>query len=679
MVMRRAHAELDLTVKATQPDRDNLIITGVASTPTPDRVGDIVVPTGAQFKLPIPLLLHHDHRLPVGIVYSAKATKTGVTFEARLPRITKAGLLKDRVDEAIDSIEHGILRGISIGFRALKDSVEVMDDGLKFLKWLWLENSLVAVPANAEASVTAIKSIDRRLFAASGVQEKSVVWLSSTPAAVADDRGSKETDVKTIAEQLAALTASRAEKTAKMQSIMQKSIDESRSTDADEAAEFDTLQAEIKAIDADIVRLKALEAMNVQRATPVAGGSSNEASTTYGGDASASAPNATATGALPNTLQLRTRLEKGIRFARFAMCAGAARGDYRRAADLAKTYFADTPELADTLARGDDLPQMMKAAVAGATTTDSTWAAPLVTYNQYTQDFVEFLRPRTIIGRFGQGNIPALRSVPFNVHIRGQTSGGSGYWVGQGKPKPLTKFDYNDAYLGWAKVANIAVFSEELERFSDPSAQVLIRDGLAGALIERLDTDFVDPAKAAVANVSPASISYGVTPVVSSGNDADAIRVDIKALMSAYIIANITPTSGVWLMSATTALALSLMRNALGQKEFPEITMMGGMFEGLPVIVSEYLTADTSGGLVILANASDIWLADDGQIQIAVSREASLQMLDNPTNASDDGTATSMVSMFQTNSVAMRAERFINWSKRRASAVQVLTGVNWGT
>jgi len=65
-------------------------------------------------------------------------------------------------------------------------------------------------------------------------------------------------------------------------------------------------------------------------------------------------------------------------------------------------------------------------------------------------------------------------------------------------------------------------------------------------------------------------------------------------------------------------------------------------------------------------------------VMVDMSREASLQMLDNPTNNSATGTATSMVSMFQTNSVAFRAERTLNWAKRRASAVAVLSGVNWG-
>ena len=157
------------------------------------------------------------------------------------------------------------------------------------------------------------------------------------------------------------------------------------------------------------------------------------------------------------------------------------------------------------------------------------------------------------------------------------------------------------------------------------------------------------------------------------------IRADIVALWAPFIAARNAPRNAVYLMDSTTALALSMMQNPLGQSEFPGLTLNGGTFMGVPVIVSDYLPVDSGGGMVVLLNASDIWLADDGQVTIDASREASLQMLDNPTNNSATGTPTTMVSMFQTNSTAFLAERFINWQRRRASAVSYLTDVNWGT
>jgi hypothetical protein len=46
--------------------------------------------------------------------------------------------------------------------------------------------------------------------------------------------------------------------------------------------------------------------------------------------------------------------------------------------------------------------------------------------------------------------------------------------------------------------------------------------------------------------------------------------------MAPFIAAHIAPSSGVFIMSATTALSIGLMLNALGQPEFPGIGMKGG-------------------------------------------------------------------------------------------------------
>lgn len=458
---------------------------------------------------------------------------------------------------------------------------------------------------------------------------------------------------KTIGEQIADLENTRAAKAARMEAVMAKSIEEGRSTDEAEAEEFDTLEGEIKTIDADLSRLKALERMQANKATAVAGKTPADAGRSREG---------------VSAVAVRAKEEPGIAFAKYARVIGAAKGNLMLAERMAE-------------AQGDQrITNIVKAAVAAGSTSDATWAGNLVgDESAVFADFVAYLRPQTILGRFGAGGIPALRSVPFRVPLIGETSGGAGYWVGEGKAKPLTKFGYSRTTLEPLKVANIAVLTEEVLKYSNPSADALVRDSLAAALRERLDIDFVDPAKAAAANVSPASVTNGVAAIPATGTGtADDVRTDLRALFSTFIAANNAPTSGVFIMSATTALALSLMMNALGQPEFPSITMAGGTLNGLPVIVSEYIPTDSTGSLVLLVNAQDIYLGDEGGVAIDISREASLQMDDAPTNDSVTPTGTSLVSLWQTNSVGIRAERVINWSKRRASAVAYLSGVNWG-
>jgi hypothetical protein len=125
---------------------------------------------------------------------------------------------------------------------------------------------------------------------------------------------------------------------------------------------------------------------------------------------------------------------------------------------------------------------------------------------------------------------------------------------------------------------------------------------------------------------------------------------------------------------------VGLLRNELGSaKEFPDINLNGGNLEGVPVITSEHVPEDTYGSFVVLVNAGDIYIADEGEVAVDMSQEASLQMLDNPTNASDSPPVpTTLVSLWQTNSVGFRAERTINWARRRTEGVAVLDGVHWG-
>lgn len=496
-----------------------------------------------------------------------------------------------------------------------------------------------------------------------------------------------------ISEVLKNLRAERAAKLKEIESIQSKASDAGRNKDAEEQDKFDTLMSEIDAINKEIADNQKLEKMQTQAAQSV------NVEVDDDGDEELDLDDPTTVtgkkvGAKVNkgngnegvrgvrTVHVTKKLDKGIALARYVKCVGASRGDMTQAIGFAKLHYPDMPQLNEILKSGlinGFLGDVMKTAVAGGTPTDAAYGGPLMAYTQYAADFIEFLRPATIIGKFGQNGIPALRQIPFNIHIRGQTTGGTSGWVGAGKSKPVTAFGFNDVYLGFSKIACIAVLTEELLRFSDPSADILVRDALAGAVIERMDVDFIDPNKAAVANVSPASITHGSTVIHTSGTTAQHVRDDIGAVMRGMLKANLRLNAPVFIMSATLALQLSLLRNAFGQPEFPTININGGTLEGVPVITSEYVSrgTDTAGEMVILVNASDIYLADDGTVTIDASREASIQMDTAPTQDATVGTGTTSVSMFQTDSVALRAERYVNWAKRRNQAVAYIDNAVW--
>lgn len=654
--MKKAYSTL--VIKAV--DEDAREITGIASTPGTDRMDDVVEPSGAEFSLPIPLLWQHRHAEPIGQVVRAKITDKGIEVVAKLvaPTADMPAAMTARLQEAWHSIKTGLVRGLSIGFNPKEYSF--MDSGgIHFLKWDWTELSAVTIPANADASITSIKSFDREQRAALGTKAAPVVRVAPAGASAKVKKTHQKPkplegrDMKTVAEQLAGYKAAKEEKSDRMAEIMKSAGEEGLTLDAEQTEEFDTLESEVEALEKHIGRLTKMEKSMVKTARPAEEDQRNTGDVTKGVQVRAK-----------NT----QKLEPGIAFARAAKCLALGHLEHRDAIQIAKSLYEGHDQVINTTAQ-----LVTKAAVAPALTSTPAWAGNLVgAETSAFADFIEYLRPQTILGRFGQGSIPSLRTVPFRVPLVGQTSGGDGYWVGEGQAKPLTSFDFSRTTLEPLKVANIAVASMEVVRDSSPAADAIIRDQLAAALRERLDIDFIDPTKTAAPGVSPASILNGVSGTPSSGNDAEAVRTDVSAVFGAFIAANNAPTAGVWIMGATTALSLSMMTNPLGQSEFPGISMGGGTFQGMPVIISENVPT----GVVALVNTSDIYLGDEGGIDLSMSTEASLQMdnaPDNPTTAT-----TVLVSLWQRNLVGFRAERSINWARRRASAVAYLTGVAWG-
>lgn len=137
-------------------DEDKREISGMASTPTPDRSLDIVVPEGAIFKAEIPFIWQHNHTKPIGIAKLGKPTKGGIPFTATIAKIDEDGELQKFLDMAWQSIKYQLVRGVSIGFRALEYNY-LENGGVKFEKYEIYELSAVTIPANEEATITNIK------------------------------------------------------------------------------------------------------------------------------------------------------------------------------------------------------------------------------------------------------------------------------------------------------------------------------------------------------------------------------------------------------------------------------------------------------------------------------------------------------------------------------------------
>jgi len=519
------------------------------------------------------------------------------------------------LDTTWQAIQARLYRAVSIGHDIARGGVEILTNGARRITHTEVcELSLVTIPANANA----------------------LIYLKSlTPA-----RPARSTAMRvTTAEHIQNLENKRAAKVARMAEIMQTGADTDATLgDTEEAREHDTLALEVKSIDADLVRWRELERLNVQAAVPVTPAPPAPV-----------VPLTRAALGLPQ-ISVRPNVPIGTAFVRLACAKLVCKGNLHEAAEYAKRWDDSTPEVSLAL----------KAAIAPGTTTDPAWAGPLV-IPTIAKDFLELLRPATILGK-----IPNLRIVPFNCKVPSQTGGGTYGWVGENKPKPVTKLAFSSVSLGYAKAAGILVLTEELVRLSNPSAEDLTRADMVAGIAQFLDGQFTDPIVAAVAGVNPASITNGAPTAAATTNPL----ADIMGLINHFASNNIAVDGVTFIMSAANALSLTFRTNLDGSPEFPGLTINGGTYKGLT-----FITSQAAGTNIIALQPSLVLYADDGGVTIDASEQASLQMDSAPMSPAD--ATTVLVSLWQNNCVGLRAERFINWNKANANAVKYLTAAAW--
>lgn len=660
-------------------DEEQRVIRGIATSMTVDRMGDIVVPDGVRVAADIPLFLYHDSTKTVGRAKFGKPTKNGIPFEARLPKVEEEGLLKQRVDEAWQMCRYGLITAVSIGFRALEDAYEIMKNGgIKFLEVEVLELSLVPVPAQPDAVIQGIKSADptaretliekiksadqaaRRAASgakAGGVVSRSVAGssgfrpdvsgTSKSPASGGFSFSRKDNQMKTLQEMM----DERAQKSARMTELMELREAEKRQFTADEAKEFDELDLSMSLLDDDI-RIKRFQERQAGAATAVQGKSTEQGTASRGGI----------------SFVRKTDPDdkfKGQSFTRMAIAKALS------FIALKDGHFVSPAEIAEKRwgKSHPNLVNVIKAGVAGGGTGSGEWGAELADSNtRFTGDFIEFLYAMTIFDRL------PLREVPARVHIKGQDGAATGYWVGESKGIPVSKPDFSDVELTPLKVAAISVCSKELIADSSPSAEMWIRDSIAKASAQRVDQTFLSTT-AASAGVSPAGILNGLSAAVPSGTDADAVRADLMTLYTGFLTAK-NASGLVQVMTPSMAKALSLLRNSLGQREFPDIRADGGTLEGDQVFTGDNVTS----GDWILLKPSDIWKIGDTGIEISMSDTATIEQDSAPQGAGDTPTAASatLMSLWQTEQVGFKVVRRINYQKRRTSAVAYLSDAEYG-
>lgn len=343
------------------------------------------------------------------------------------------------------------------------------------------------------------------------------------------------------------------------------------------------------------------------------------------------------------SVKVESNLPKGIGFAQMARAKAlssklASKGDFVSAVEIAKSAGMH--------------PAVIAELEKSVTVMDTTNSSVLVPTSPLVNEFIELLRAQTIIDKLAK----YMRAGDFNTTISGMVTGATSAWVGEGEKKPVTNATFGNVEIKRHKVAGIAVLTDELSRFNTFNGDRRILDDLIESNRLLLDLTFIDDQ--AQSATRPAGSLYGATIISATGSEEAQIKADLAKLRQVFIKANLSLTGAHYIMSETRASEWAELTNPLGAPVFTGLQAPTGekTLNGLPVIESESAT-----NIVELIKPSEFYLADEGQVEVSYSTEATITLPDQ-----------TLVHLFQENKEAIRAERYITWAKRRPMAAAAI-------
>jgi HK97 family phage prohead protease/HK97 family phage major capsid protein len=637
----------------------------IMSDETPDRMNDIVLSAGwslDNFKNNPVALFNHNSSFPIGS-WEDIHVKDG-KLRGRLKLLPKGK--SQRVDEIHELIDHGILRGVSVGFSPLESEPIKKDDpwaGSRYKRQELVECSLVSVPANPNALAVA-KSLRisdatiKHVFAKPGSRGVSDTErrLTGKPA----ETKSQTTKGATMSLYGQRITNSQDRLVALRDKLVDhlKTVDDSNVSDA-ELEVTNELNAKIKQEEKSLQSLKDSERSSLA-----------SADTTNGNDGSGSTVTVRASarpfGVKPKTVAPIEYLVRDGVVRLFAHRERKNVDEVRRmiyGEDEATKAFIDYTS---------------KAATAPAMTTVTGWAAELVT--QINADFMEPLYPSAVYPSLAAAGLSLSfgRNGRIIVPTRSLTPTIAGSFVGEGLPIPVRQGAFTAAILTPKKMAVITTWTREIDEHSVPAIEGLLRDAIQHDTAVSIDSVLLDANPATA--VRPAGLLNGVAGLTpTAGGGFNALVADLKQLTGALM----TGTNGnvrrmVWLMNPQQALSISLA-TAPGTGVFPfAAEISSNKLLGYSVISSGTVPL----GTIIVIDAADFVSVGGESPRFEISDQATLHMEDTtPLAIGTAGTPATVAapvrSLFQTDSMALRLILPMNWVLRRTGVVSWVAGVTW--
>lgn len=305
---------------------------------------------------------------------------------------------------------------------------------------------------------------------------------------------------------------------------------------------------------------------------------------------------------------------------------------------------------------------------------------------QFSSDVIELLRPAAVVRSLGPQSIPMPTG---SVNVPKITQGATASYVGENTNISKTEERFGQIKLTFKKQACLVPISNDLIRYSSPSADAVVRDDVVRAMATREDKAFI---RDDGTSGTPKGLKYWINSAnklaangtVSLANVTTDLGRLVQAIMAADIPLIVQQNQGSngavldvrpgWIMSPRTYRYLTTVQTTTGAYAYRD-EMLRGTLWGWPFrVTTQVLETQTAGGADTGGNQSELYF---GAFAHAVIGEALGVMVDASQEAAyNDG--SSVVAAFSQDQTVVRVIAEHDFALRHDRAFALLQNMTWG-
>jgi len=348
--------------------------------------------------------------------------------------------------------------------------------------------------------------------------------------------------------------------------------------------------------------------------------------------------------------------EKGVAFSRIIAATAKAK---------ASGFTMNPVEILKAQGDGDIAENIQKAMAAGVATAGG-YLVPV----QYATEVIDLLRAKTVMRRMG---VPTIQMSTGTFTIPRITAGTTGYYIGENQNITPSEVATGTLTLTFKKLAALVPVSNDLLRYSQPSADTIIRNDVVRALQVREDQAFI---RDSGIGGTPKGVRYQVAAanlisVTAGGVSLANATTDLGRLILLLQTANIPLSRPGWLMHPRSLHYLNTVQNTNGAFVFRDEILRGTLW-GYPYAITTTIPANLAdlGG----SDESEVYFGDFDE---AILGESANLIVDASQEAAYyDG--STVVPAFSRDQTVVRAIMEHDFALRRDTSFGVLRGVRWG-